>query len=126
MIWPTTDDVIALHGKIIQKTGGIDGLRDKAGLEAALAAPLQSFEGNDLFPTDLEKIARLGYGLASNHPFIDGNKRIAAMMVQLLMKWNNHALLLKQGELSDLFIAIADGKKREPDLLRWMQKHLLY
>lgn len=126
MIWPTTDDVIALHGKIIQKTGGIDGLRDKAGLEAALAAPLQSFEGNDLFPTDLEKIARLGYGLASNHPFIDGNKRIAAMMVQLLIKWNNHALHLKQGELSDLFIAIADGKKREPDLLRWMQKHLLY
>lgn len=126
MIWPTTDDVIALHSKIIEKTGGIDGLRDKAGLEAALAAPLQSFVGNDLYPTDLEKFARLGYGLASNHSFIDGNKRIAAMMVQLLIKWNNHALHLKQGELSDLFIAIADGKKREPDLLLWIQKHLLY
>ena len=92
MIWIEVEDVILIHGRIIQATGGIDGLRDRASLEAALAAPLQSFAGEDLFPSDIEKIARLGYGLAANHAFIDGNKRIGAMLTQLLLKWNSYHL----------------------------------
>ena len=59
MIWITADDVIALHSRVIQTSGGIDGLCDRAGLEAAIAAPLQAFGGQDLFPSMLEKIARL-------------------------------------------------------------------
>ena len=114
-----------IHGRIIQTTGGLDGLRDRGGLEAALAAPLQSFDGQDLFPTDLEKIARLGYGLASNHAFVDGNKRIGAMMTQLLLKWNGYQLRLSKGELADMFIAIADGTAREKDLLVWLQQHTM-
>ena len=50
MIWVTAEDVVAIHSRIIQVSGGIDGLRDRAGLEAAIAAPLQSFGGEDLFP----------------------------------------------------------------------------
>ena len=124
MIWITADDVIAIHSRIIQATSGIDGLRDQPGLEAAIAAPLQSFGGEDLFPTDVEKIARLGYGLASNHAFLDGNKRIGAMMVQLLLRWNGYHLRLEQGELADMFIAIADGTKNGDDLLRWLHVHI--
>lgn len=123
MIWVTADDVILIHSRIIQTTGGIEGLRDRAGLEAAIAAPLQSFGGEDLFPSDIEKIARIGFGLASNHAFLDGNKRIGAMMTQLLLKWNGYQLLLKQGELADMFIAIADGTSNEQDLLNWIQEH---
>lgn len=124
MIWVTVDDVIMIHSRIIQVTGGIDGLRDRAGLEAAIAAPLQSFGGEDLFPTDIDKIARVGFGLASNHAFIDGNKRIGAMITQLLLKWNGYQLNLEQGELADMFIAIADGKRNEQDLLKWIQNHI--
>ena len=114
MIWITADDVIALHSRVIQTSGGIDGLRDRAGLEAAIAAPLQAFGGQDLFPSMLEKIARLGYGLAANHAFIDGNKRIGA-----------HVMLeLQTGELSEMFIAIADGRADEAALLLWLQKHI--
>ena len=61
---------------------------DRPGLEAAIAAPLQTFGGQELFPSDIKKIAQLGFGLASNHAFIDGNMRIGAMMTQLLLKWN--------------------------------------
>lgn len=125
MIWVSAEDVILIHGRIIQTTGGLDGLWDRGGLEAALAAPLQSFDGQDLFPTDLEKIARLGYGLASNHAFVDGNKRIGAMMTQLLLKWNGYQLRLSKGELADMFIAIADGTAREKDLLVWLQQHTM-
>lgn len=124
MIWVTADDVILIHSRIIQTTGGIEGLRDRAGLEAAIASPLQSFGGVDLFPSDIEKIARIGFGLASNHAFLDGNKRIGAMMTQLLLKWNGYQLRLKQGELADMFIAIADGTSNEQDLLNWIQEHI--
>lgn len=124
MIWITADDVILVHSRIIRATGGMDGLRDRAALEAAIAAPLQSFGGEELFKDDIEKIARVGYGLAANHAFVDGNKRIGAMMVQLLLKWNGYNLVLASGELADMFIAIADGKSNEKDLLLWIQNHL--
>lgn len=124
MIWLKSNDIILLHSRLIQTTGGLDGLRDPDGLEAALAAPLQSFAGQELFPSAIEKIARLGYGLAANHVFIDGNKRIGALMTQLMLKWNDYKLSLRTGELSDLFISIADGKTSEQELLQWINAHL--
>ena len=124
MVWITVEDAIMIHKRIIEATGGVDGLRDRAGLEAAVSAPLQSFGGVDLFPSKIEKIARVGFGLASNHAFLDGNKRIGAMMTQLMLKWNGYQLDLKQGELADMFIAIADGKKNEQDLLLWVQNRI--
>lgn len=124
MIWVTAEDIILIHSRIIQSTGGIDGLRDRAGLEAAIATPLQSFDGQDFFPSVIEKITRLGYGLAANHAFLDGNKRIGAMITQLLLKWNGYHLALHEGELADMFIAIADGTATEHHLFAWVSKHL--
>lgn len=72
----------------------------------------------------MEKIARLGYGLATNHAFLDGNKRIGAMMVQLLLKWNGYQLELVSGELADMFIALADDRATEEELLDWIRTHL--
>ena len=124
MIWISAEDVILIHSRVIEGSGGLDGLRDRDGLEAAVAAPMQTFDGTELYPTDLEKIARLGFGLASNHAFLDGNKRIGAMMTQLLLKWNGYDLTLHSGELADMFIAIADGTAKEKDLLDWIHRHL--
>ena len=105
MIWIGVEDIILIHSKIIQKSGGIDGIRDRSCLESAVAAPMQSFGGQDFFPSDVEKIARLGYGLATNHAFLDGNKRIG-------------------GELADMFIALADDRATEEELLDWIRTHL--
>ena len=124
MIWISAEDVILIHSRVIEGSGGLDGLRDREGLEAAVSAPMQTFDGKELYPTDLEKIARLGFGLASNHAFVDGNKRIGAMMTQLLLKWNGYDLTLRSGELAEMFIAIADGTAKEKDLLDWISKHL--
>ena len=124
MIWISAEDVILIHSRVIEGSGGLDGLRDRDGLEAAVSAPMQTFDGKELYPTDLEKIARLGFGLASNHAFVDGNKRIGAMMTQLLLKWNGYDLTLRSGELADMFIAIASGTAKEKDLLDWISKHL--
>ena len=124
MIWISAEDVILIHSRVIEGSGGLDGLRDRDGLEAAVSAPMQTFDGKELYPTDLEKIARLGFGLASNRAFVDGNKRIGAMMTQLLLKWNGYDLTLHTGELADMFIAIADGTAKEKDLLDWIHRHL--
>lgn len=124
MIWISAEDVILIHSRVIEGSGGLDGLRDRDGLEAAVSAPMQTFDGKELYPTDLEKIARLGFGLASDHAFVDGNKRIGAMMTQLLLKWNGYDLTLRSGELADMFIAIADGTAKEKDLLDWIHRHL--
>lgn len=124
MIWISAEDILLIHSRVIEGSGGLDGLRDRNGLEAAIAAPIQTFDGQELYPSDIEKIARLGFGLASNHAFVDGNKRISAMMTQLLLKWNGYDLALRSGELADMFIAIADGTAKEKDLLDWVYAHL--
>lgn len=124
MIWISTEDILLIHSRVIEGSGGLDGLRDRNGLEAAIAAPMQTFDGQELYPSDIEKIARLGFGLASNHAFVDGNKRISAMMTQLLLKWNGYDLTLRTGELADMFIAIADGSANGKDLLDWVYAHL--
>ena len=122
MIWTTVEQVIRIHSKVIARTDGLDGIRDRNGLEAAIAVPLQTFDGEELYPTDLEKIARLGFGLAANHAFIDGNKRIGAMMTQTLLAWNGYSLNLKQGELADMFISIADGTTSAQELYEWIKQ----
>lgn len=124
MIWISAEDILLIHSRVIEGSGGLDGLRDSAGLEAAVFAPMQTFDAQELYPSDIEKIARLGFGLASNHAFVDGNKRISAMMTQLLLKWNGYDLTLRTGELADMFIAIADGTAKGKDLLDWVYAHL--
>ncbi len=124
MVWITAEDVAVIHSLVVEKSGGMDGIRDKDALEAALSAPLQTFGGAELFPADLERIARLGFGLAANYAFLDGNKRIDAMMVQLFLQWNGYTLQLQQGELADMFLVLAAGSATEQDLLCWIQQHL--
>lgn len=123
MIWMTAEDLVKIHSVVIAKSGGMDGLRDRGALEGALAAPEQSFGGQELYPGELEKIARLGYGLVANHPFVDGNKRIGAMATQLMLRWNGYALQLQPGELAETFIALAAGTKGYEQLLHWLQAH---
>ncbi len=124
MIRISAEDIIRIHSRVIEGSGGSDGLRDRDGLEAYVFAPVQTFDGQVLYPSDMEKIARLGFGLASNHAFVDGNKRIGAMVTQLLLKWNGYDLTLRAGELADMFIAIADGTAKEKNLLDWLYAHL--
>ena len=124
MIWTDAEQVIAIHSKVIEYSGGDTGLRDRDGLEAAIGAPIQTFFGADLFDGDIPKIARLGFGLASNHAFVDGNKRIGALMTQLLLLWNGYRLLIGEFDLADTFIAIAAGRMGEEELLRWILKNL--
>jgi prophage maintenance system killer protein len=76
MRWLSLSEVLILHRRLIEQSGGTTGLRDLGLLEASLAQPRQSFAGIDLYPELSDKAACLGYSLIQNHPFIDGNKRV--------------------------------------------------
>jgi death-on-curing protein len=69
-------EVLVLHERVIGQSGGAAGLRDLGSLESALAQSRATFEGADLYPSLAEKGTALAYSLVSNHPFVDGNKRI--------------------------------------------------
>ena len=81
----TKRQILLLHSALIRQSGGSDGIRDEGLLDSAVSTPFQTFADQELYPSLLEKAARLGFGLICNHPFIDGNKRIGthAMLVFL-------------------------------------------
>ena len=115
--------ILALHDHLIAETGGQAGLRDDGLLESALAAPFASFGSEELYPTLVQKAARLGYGLVKNHAFIDGNKRIAAHATLTFLALNGVELQYTQEELSDIFLKLASGEAKYEDLLAWIIEH---
>jgi len=76
-VHPTVDQVIAIHSRVIAKSGGSDGIRDKGLLESAVAAPQATMFGQPIFADGIEIGAGYLFYLCQNHPFIDGNKRVA-------------------------------------------------
>lgn len=85
------EDVLAIHSAAIARFGGADGVRDEGMLDSALAQPFQTFGGQELYATVAEKAARYAFGIISDHPFVDGNKRTATAVFGLCQPFP-HAL----------------------------------
>jgi death-on-curing protein len=76
MITLDKEQVKLLHQKLLDQTGGLEGLRDEGLLDSALSNPFQTFDGLELYPSIVAKIMRIVFCLVKNHCFVDGNKRI--------------------------------------------------
>lgn len=116
--------ILMLHTALIAQTGGIDGVRDEGLLDSAINAPFQTFAEQDLYPTVLEKATRLGFGLISNHPFLDGNKRIGAHAMLTFMGVNQINLCCTDEELISLILQVASGRLNYDGMLEWLKSHL--
>lgn len=123
MIQLTKQQVIAVHSSLISTTGGTDGIRDYGLLESALQAPFQTFDGNELYPSLLQKAARLGYSIILNHPFIDGNKRIGIHIMLIFLALNGVAIQCTQSELIEVGVNLANGKWKSEELFTWLNIH---
>ena len=77
-----------IHNVLIEKFGGLIGIRDLAGLEAALARPYATFDQHELYPEPMDKAAAVFESLVINHPFMDGNKRISYVLMRLILLEN--------------------------------------
>ena len=102
MIRLTVNDIMLLHEKIIDKTGGIKGVRDVGLLELAVNSPFVSFDGEDLYKTVEEKAKQLCNSLIRNHPFLDGNKRIGILAMLVFLDLNGKRLNITNEEIISL------------------------
>ena len=100
-------EVLVLHERIIAQSGGAAGLRDLASLESTVAQPRATFDGADLYPSLAEKAAALGHSLVSNHPFLDGNKRVGHAALETFLVINSSELAATLDEGERLFLALA-------------------
>ena len=123
MILLTVDEIISIHEKLVEATGGSKGLRDKGLLESAVYSADASFGDVEMYPTVMEKAARLAYSLISNHAFVDGNKRIGVFVMLMTLKLNHIKITYTQAELSDLGLDAASGKAEYEDILAWVREH---
>lgn len=123
MIVLSKQQIIAMHHTLVVETGGLDGLRDEGLLDSAIAAPFQTFDSTELFQSIQQKAARLACDLVQNHPFLDGNKRIAAHTMLVFLALNGISLFYTQDELASVFLKTAAGEVDYDDLLQWVIDH---
>ena len=119
------EEIIIFHEKIIEKTGGSQGVRDIGLIESAINRPFQTYDGIELYPEIESKISAITYSLINNHGFVDGNKRIGVSVMLLLLRLNDIKIEYKQEELVDLGIKIAENKCKEEDIKKWIESHSL-
>jgi death on curing protein len=117
-------EVVDLHQALLQQTGGAAGIRDLGMLESALAQPRATFGGVDLHPTAVAKAAAMGFSLALNHPFIDGNKRAAHAAMEVFLLLNGMELRAALDEQERLMLNLADGHVTREELTAWLEKHV--
>ena len=123
MEYLTVVEVLVLHARLIQRTGGARGVRDAGLLESALSRPQASFDGQDLYPDLWHKAAALMHSLAQNHPFIDENKRTALAATGIFLEMNGFALSASNQEALDLVRLVARGEIGPPDIADWLRAH---
>jgi len=117
--------VINIHEILIEKFGGIHGIRDKKALESAISRPFMTFDQQDLYPSPIEKAAALLESVISNHPFIDGNKRIGYVLMRYFLMENNLDVKATQTEKYEFVIRIAQGQLSFEQIHRWLSERVI-
>lgn len=125
MIRLSKSQIISLHKSLIEQFGGEYGIRDDNLLDLSINSPFQTFDGKELYLGPINKIVHLTYSLIKNHPFIDGNKRIGAHLMLILLELNGYYLEYSQEELIEIILSIAASTKSEEALLKWVKTHIL-
>ena len=123
MIILTVEEIISLHERITDRTGGSHGVRDMGLLESAVYSADNSFDDVELYPSIEEKAARLMFALTSNHAFVDGNKRIGVFTMLITLELNGIFLKFSQKELIELGLSVADGSWNYEKILEWIKSH---
>jgi death on curing protein len=122
-VWLNRRALELLHSESIAEHGGADGLRDEGLFESALARPqnILAYEG----VTEPARLAAAyAFGLAKNHAFVDGNKRIAFIAAALFLRLNGYRLVADQAEATLVMLSVASGAFSESELADWIRKHV--
>ncbi len=119
----TVPQILFLHARLIEETGGSQGLRDLGLLESAAARPQARFSGEELYPGLFTKAAALMTSLVNNHPFLDGNKRTGISAASLFLFQNGFRLATAQTEMERFTIRVASSTVEIAEIVAWFQDH---
>lgn len=117
-VWILRELVVAVHQMLLAEHGGLPGIRDEALLDSALTRPRQRFAYSDK-SSIFDLAAAYSYGLAKNHPFVDGNKRLALTVAAVFLDLNGYSLDAPEAEAVVIFEQLATGDLTEEDLANW-------
>jgi death-on-curing protein len=124
IVWLLEETIVAIHHRQISEHGGSEGLRDQGLLASALARP-QNFFPYAQPPPDLAALAAAyAYGIARDHPFVDGNKRTALVAVRTFLLLNGVNLQANQNEKYLTFLQLAQGTLMEEQLADWIRRRI--
>jgi death-on-curing protein len=118
-------EVMLIQDILIEKFGGTRGIRDRGLLESALSRPFQTFDTKDLYPDAIHKAAALIESIVTNHPFIDGNKRIGYVLMRLFLLENYIDVKANQKEKYEFVLGVASGKSDFEDICNWIIKNTI-
>jgi death-on-curing protein len=123
LIWIADGVVLAIHRRQLAEHGGLEGIRDQGLLESALARPKNLLAYSESPPDVASLAAAYAYGIVKNHPFVDGNKRTAYVVMRTFLKLNGYDIQASNEEKYQIWMALAAGKLSEEELAVWIKKH---
>jgi death-on-curing protein len=121
VIYLTAEQVLFLHDRLVEETGGEHGVRDLGGLESALARPQAAFGGTEFYPDLMTKTAVVMDGIIRNHPFLDGNKRAGVATAALFLEVNGHRLTATNAELERFTLLVTTAKPDIEEIAEWFR-----
>jgi death-on-curing protein len=120
-VWVARELVLVLHERLLAEHGGAPGVRDEGLLDSALARPRQIRAYGD--PDLCALAAAYAYGLVRNHPFVDGNKRVAFMVAYVFLARNGRRLVAPEADATAMMMALAAGQTDEKVFAAWLRDH---
>ena len=124
IVWISRELALAIHDRQLAEHGGGSGVRDDGLLDSALARPRQRHAYGDPPPDLADLAAALAFGLARNHPFVDGNKRTAAVACEVFIVLNDASLAATDLELYPVYLALAEGSLDESAFAHWLRPRI--
>lgn len=121
----TLEFVLEIHNRVLEKHGGLSGVRDNNGLLSAIGRPFQTFDGNDLYEDVFQKSAALGESIIVNHPFLDGNKRTGYVLMEYYLRINNFKIIASDDDLYSFIISISIGQLKFDDIVIWLKNNTI-
>jgi death-on-curing protein len=114
---------VRVHDRLIEKFGGSKGVRDESLLKSVLNRLFATFDGIDVYPSAIEKATALFESLIINHPFMDGNKRIAYALMEILLRLGGLQLEATKEEKYAMVINASTGQIRFDDIKEWLEQN---
>lgn len=118
------EDLLEIHSDQINRYGGKAGIRDQNLLLSALAQPYSTFEGQYLHLSIYDKAAAYLFHICQNHPFIDGNKRVAVVSALIFLSMNDHPIDYMENDLERMVRSTAEGKLKKTEISLFLSKGL--